>query len=98
MLQIKQNKKQIEFKLKKMPILIQNDENNSEMCKGLQDSQTAFNELQMHSKTIENQVQQIQNISTSTLVNFDTLKYRKINVEAIINTLSSFQELNKIMP
>lgn len=52
----------------------------------------------MHSKTIESSVQEISNISQSALLNFDTLKYRKINIEALITTMTAFLELRRILP
>ncbi|KAL4495100.1 hypothetical protein ABPG72_007207 [Tetrahymena utriculariae] len=96
--QYKNKKQTIESKLSQMPISLESENKNSNLTRGLQESQIAFKELQMHSKTIEQSVQEIQNISQSALMNFETLKYRKMNIEQIINTMTAFQELRRILP
>lgn len=91
-------KKIIEGKLSQMPISFENAKKHSNLARGLQESQLAFKELQMHSKTIESSVQEIENISSSALQNFEILKYRKINIEQIISTMTAFQEFRRILP
>ena len=92
-------KKLIEKKLISMPISLDNsDKDSSDLAKGLKESQQAFEELKMHSKTIERSIAEISSVSKSALKNFETLKYRKQNIEAIISAMTAFSELRRILP
>jgi len=72
----------IEKKLISMPISLDNDkEDASNISKGLKESKSAFEELKMHSKTIEQSIADISSVSKNALDNFETLKYRKQNIE-----------------
>ena len=81
-----------------MPISLDSDKETSELAKGLKESQSAFEELKMHSKTIERSIAEISSVSKSALKNFETLKYRKQNIEAILSTMTAFSELRRILP
>lgn len=61
-------------------------------------SSNSFDELTLHSRKIERSVDEISEISSRALKDFEKLKYRKINVENLLNTMTAFTELNRILP
>lgn len=56
----------------------------------------SFDKLIRISKDIEDEINIIQNISNSSIKNFEALKNRKINIERILNTMTAMLELKTI--
>ena len=81
-----------------MPISLDKDKEDSNISKGLKESQQAFEGIKIYSKAIQQSIEDISNISKNALDNFETLKYRKQNIEQVLSAMTTFTELRRILP